>query len=1719
MSHSNHFLSLDANKKPIVRKGVNYQSFIPPVLPGPKLPASRSAQLKKVHVAMDVKIGTAWEKISRTLPEMGPFNSIAQEIATDYFEAQEDAMKLESDPVSRSSNYWDDLEESLDKIVKQENLDESTSQLTSFSLDSLRSLLSRLEAWNERSIKATLGTGQVLSSEVDELLEEARVVSQRVELPMEVLAKLRILQKAGEAFSNKVRSKLTLKGKEKVPLRVLMDLMKEAEALPVETEEVRFFRNQRGRIQAICHSAQKASRDKSLDKSKDVTIEAAEVRAILPDLDFLREQVSKGEWVQKAMNKTDKKGVVPLQTIEQLFEDPSAGLIKPEECEIMRILKQAMEEAQAWQSRTNKLLSGIPIINAEGRSVKKMPTIEELQALQEEHAHLNRICVPAVSSHIEGIIRRAKGWVKKQERTLTGTWSLADAKNLLDEGHQVAQQVDLNPEIGNLEREVAAAEEWCSQAKKLIASLALTDIDQLDPLVSSSFKAQPIVELEIGAQNPGYIDRLSLRGKELQALKNYENSLSDLTVTLSNVKQHILPLLESERLPTQNELERIKTSLGMVRDLKLEDDINQLFDGATKWSDRAESVLAVSFPRPAGVLRSLGTLIYDLASSPMRYHHWRDIMQVASEEVWAHGLRYLSLPISESRLDHLIETCPFDSMEIDSNKIVNLEEARKIEQQVASVLKSKQDEWMKEVLGLQFREGTDGLVASEFSLLLEFKNISSVYTMTCEGLLTPGKSHSRQEAEKFLSELQTSDLLELPSLVTKVQLALNRNSALESSSVHLKERLERDYVAFKADEVSTETNLFHDLLQLLERVEFSELRVEHFSSFFVAIVNKLLAYQSSVRHLFKWDQEETVTVIGYRPSLKELQALWNKIVTEAENEHRLSEVFIKDVAYISSAYRVLSEAEGWRFQLSEISDSLRGDAGEKYSIATLVKHVSKWTNLAVQVPYADIISNEEMSMIDDWAKQITNGVINKAKQRKRASLDEAKTLLEKAPRPLCINTVDYSTLRSQVAAAEELRKLSSDLILQSFAERSKLDIPNVDPFGVPSVPANETDPVAMELTRLLRESRKSPIAVGTETFIDKELRARSVNRTLTKILSRSHVVPLETIEPFVESIFVDQPPVSNDNDENEPVSAKELDSVSFSANLVLVNAVKERAERTHKWKRLAAEFAALLPVQFQQMPTVPTQPTNRKTATAAATVVPDTQPVSVSNLESSIGSYLSAPATIPGEKGLDIILRNLDREVPRKETSEFAIPSLSSGHAHPEYVYPLPLYQLPANVPPSTNTTPVATPVEPESKRSRKMGSNSARRTAGSQPNQVISENPLLMKGLSPMHQLLFQVPWTRAGMGYLSPLNELLMNKPREFCVSEKEKLKERISKASPCLQEALDVLLEHKRMNLFQTTEYLKIRTLSAASLKTFKNSITRFPFLQPKGSDDLGVAIEMWERFVQPSGGSPIGTPADGDAQPRELEEVELVGILMQLDALAFQIPAKYRLLMLMLDMYDWRVRSQCVCHHMHRDTRPRPWAGDQRALNHWASTHPPWDVFAGVVIPSGPPSGDPLCLHVVPSPPPSDYVLCSMHMSFYYVIESCRHFIRVMSDMCELCFGVTTTDQEEAFWISCDACDKWFHGPCAGLTQAASTFTCPSCVLANPNMSPDRKRMAQSLLQSLPPRRHSPVEPEARLGDAKTLLAEAKCQQIITQVNPAEVIIFKRLVPVMDQHRPE
>lgn len=69
------------------------------------------------------------------------------------------------------------------------------------------------------------------------------------------------------------------------------------------------------------------------------------------------------------------------------------------------------------------------------------------------------------------------------------------------------------------------------------------------------------------------------------------------------------------------------------------------------------------------------------------------------------------------------------------------------------------------------------------------------------------------------------------------------------------------------------------------------------------------------------------------------------------------------------------------------------------------------------------------------------------------------------------------------------------------------------------------------------------------------------------------------------------------------------------------------------------------------------------------------------------------------------------------------------------------------------------------------------------------------------------------------------------------------------------------------------------------------------------------------------------------------------------------------------------------------------------------------------------------------------------------------------------------------IGCDGCDRWYHGPCVGVSKAQgdalSQFVCPSCALVN---------AAQYAFGSEPPPQPKKTR-RPRLAHARALLAEA------------------------------
>ncbi|KAF4725148.1 hypothetical protein FOZ63_025065, partial [Perkinsus olseni] len=103
----------------------------------------------------------------------------------------------------------------------------------------------------------------------------------------------------------------------------------------------------------------------------------------------------------------------------------------------------------------------------------------------------------------------------------------------------------------------------------------------------------------------------------------------------------------------------------------------------------------------------------------------------------------------------------------------------------------------------------------------------------------------------------------------------------------------------------------------------------------------------------------------------------------------------------------------------------------------------------------------------------------------------------------------------------------------------------------------------------------------------------------------------------------------------------------------------------------------------------------------------------------------------------------------------------------------------------------------------------------------------------------------------------------------------------------------------------------------------------------------------------------------------------------------------------------------------------------------------DIFESPEFPPGTPVLPHAADNVVIAPPVEDYIQSTLQMRVFYLVECCRHFMTVYTDMCEICNIPTTLHTDTDSWITCDVCDKWYHQKCARVSPDCTSFVCPIC----------------------------------------------------------------------------
>jgi hypothetical protein len=148
------------------------------------------------------------------------------------------------------------------------------------------------------------------------------------------------------------------------------------------------------------------------------------------------------------------------------------------------------------------------------------------------------------------------------------------------------------------------------------------------------------------------------------------------------------------------------------------------------------------------------------------------------------------------------------------------------------------------------------------------------------------------------------------------------------------------------------------------------------------------------------------------------------------------------------------------------------------------------------------------------------------------------------------------------------------------------------------------------------------------------------------------------------------------------------------------------------------------------------------------------------------------------------------------------------------------------------------------------------------------------------------------------------------------------------------------------------------------------------------------------------------------------------------------------------------------------------------------------------------------HAITCRPLRNYLQGVNNVRFFYVVEAVRHFYRIFSEMCELCSAITTVDTDNLFWISCDKCESWFHGPCAALVEPSEHFVCPQCVIKDSYASPGQKQAATVIITTC-----SSVGPKrigAPLTNLQKTLEEGERILLAKVIDTPELAILRRII---------
>ena len=1554
--HNTHFLLLDASRKPTIRKGVDYQAFVPVAIPS----AQQATSIKDEEDSQGDRFQSALSALSaiiKGVPEMGPFSRLSVERLRGRWP------KIEGSPRMRPKP-------DQDVVMKTEDVP---------TIHSMRSIVATVDNWISRAVHATTGHEQADMDKVADLLTEAVSIEQY--LPADEITRLLNLSRIGQTFSQKVRKQLNPDGDDKFSVKVLTELLREAEELPVLTSEGRFLRDQKEKLAAVVQQAREAER--SLDKVKDLTTDASSLRVKLPHFQNVIDSVAVSEWAQKVTAKLERRAAIPLPVVEQLLGEPAADLVTPQTSDLKRQLIEAKREGDEWLANVNRL-----ILKKLSSDTPSLPS--EIFALAEAHAKLSRVSVPSAAAQVDSLAKKLKAWLKRTERTVnTDETDFAEARALLLEGDSQLSLVQISSEIEPLRALVSEGQVWADKTSDVLRRAARKDVQVFENAVQLTFPEalpQPATPGPLTSPSPDIDAPVKPRGvgrprkkqrteedvpvveqreepgsKEEVASRNYQQAINDLERLLPR-----LPKLEDTD-PTLDEARTLLNAPVKLKDAALEEKLEELCDRAERWTEKAQSVLQVPFPRPVGVLRSLISLISDLSAFPLRYAEKDEIFTAAKFEVWAFKFfKVAEFPFSDAQLLFLAKTCPLTlPLAVTNFSEFPVSASLWASETFTALKKSIREDAVR-------RRGGEDRLCETLEILSRLRQIRDGFTASVSIMESRRPPVSREEWQNALDILEADETFDLSAEVARVSTILEDNQSLEEAA---------DAIAVELSQPNP--GLFNRLLKLVDAADRAPASVQNYQAKLAPVVQVLMNMQDRVKALFGWSDIEDNEVPT--PLLAQVEQLYSELLSLGHSSG-LTESFLLEVSYVGTAIRALHDAKEWLQNLTEILQA----STEQGCLSSLRRVLLRGSSLPVQVPLpAGMITEAEIAEIDRFCAALPQQAKGK---RRRPGLAEAEELLASGSKfRLIRESLEFAQFNEAAVKCRELLEASKKALDVSVAERRVSD---------------GDSPIVAELGSLLKDARKSPIRVGTESLLDREIHCRNVNKHMQRILSGEGGGPstaLDAVEAFVSSAGAQ---TVEDDEDDEPGNLET--EIDFAPSRALLKLLKEKVEVSKIWRERVSVFPGI-------------------------------------NIE------------IAG-----------DQKFPGSRDDLWLDPFLSLPALHattPDYALPLPLLDRLDEV---------------KSKKNKKKV-------------EIIHAPPAIFS----------RIPWVNP-VNYLASA-ELLATMSSKTAIdraNDKYAFLTRLHHHGATLESALAALSYHKNAALLAMPEVVRLRYMVDASLRLARNVFEAYPCLRPASED-----AEGWEKVL-------ISEAVEGDvSMSKKIDIEDLLVVLSDCDALRLQIPLKKRIVSTLLEIIDWRIRAQCLGHNYGENFRPRPWVSSEHLVKCselWAATTIPGfaDVFECTLDPAQL-AQNVLQLaktHVITIAPPKDFIYGSNNLNFFYVIEGFRHLSRVFSDMCELCCNITTAENDNLFWITCDTCERWFHGPCAALVEVTPSFVCPQCTIASAASTPVQRQAAMVILatcSSAGPKRMGPPT-----DVLQRVMNEGLVKEAVKQSEPQELGILQR-----------